>query len=189
MLAGIAWIAAFYQMTNHSVYKSLLFFGAGAIDANAGTRDMDRLGGLIKSMPWIAMTFLIGALSIAAFPPLSGFASEWLTLQSLLQSAALASRPVKVVFALCGAGLALTAGLAVTCFAKTYAMSFLGMPRSDKDYKICSRLFSHPNCHGAERRSLCPTGSGPHLRDSGLWASRRSRRGNWCVRGARASLL
>jgi len=136
VLAGIAWIAAFYQMTNHSVYKSLLFFGAGAIDASAGTRDMDRLGGLIKPMPWIAMTFLIGALSIAAFPPLSGFASEWLTLQSLLQSAALASRPVKVVFALCGAGLALTAGLAVTCFAKTYSMSFLGMPRSDKKYKF-----------------------------------------------------
>jgi len=136
VLAGMAWIAAFYQMTNHSVYKSLLFFGAGAIDANVGTRDMDRLGGLIKRMPWIALTFLIGALSIAAFPPLSGFVSEWLTLQSLLQSAALASTAVKVVFALCGAGLALTAGLAVTCFAKTYSMSFLGMPRSDRGHGV-----------------------------------------------------
>ncbi len=132
VLAGIAWIAAFYQMANHSVYKSLLFFGAGAIDTNTGTRRMDRLGGLIKHMPLLAVLFLAGALSISALPPMSGFVSEWLTLQCLLQSAALSSRGVKVLFALAGAGLALTAGLAVTCFVKAYAMSFLGMPRSNE---------------------------------------------------------
>jgi hydrogenase-4 component B len=132
ILAGMAWIAAFYQMANHSVYKSLLFFGAGAIDTNIGTRRMDRLGGLIKRMPLLAVLFLAGALSICALPPMNGFVSEWLTLQSLLQSAALSSRGVRVLFALAGAGLALTAGLAVTCFVKAYAMSFLGVPRSDE---------------------------------------------------------
>ncbi len=130
ILAGIAWIAALYQMTNHSVYKSLLFFGAGAIDTITGTRRLDRLGGLIKQMPLLAIFFLVGALSISALPPMSGFVSEWLTLQSLLQSAALLSRPVKALFALSGAGLALTAGLAVTCFVKAYTMAFLGVPRS-----------------------------------------------------------
>lgn len=130
ILAGMAWVAAFYHMANHSIYKSLLFFGAGAIDANTGTRRMDRLGGLIKRMPLLAILFLAGVLSISALPPMNGFASEWLTLQCLLQSAALSSRAVKVFFALAGAGLALTAGLAVTCFVKAYAMSFLGMPRS-----------------------------------------------------------
>jgi len=130
-LAGIAFIAAFYHMTNHSVYKSLLFFGAGSVDAAMGTRDMDRLGGLIKFLPWTAAFFLVGALSISALPPFNGFVSEWLTLQTLLQSAALQSAGVKVVFALCGAVLALTAALAVTCFVKVYAMSFLGMSRSN----------------------------------------------------------
>ncbi len=131
VLAGIAFIAALYQMVNHSVYKSLLFFGAGSVESNAGTCDMDRLGGLIKSIPWIAAFFLVGALSIAALPPLNGFVSEWLTLQSLLLSATLKSVGVKVAFAVSGAALALTAGLAVTCFVKAYAMSFLGMPRSE----------------------------------------------------------
>lgn len=131
VLAGIAFIAALYQMVNHSVYKSLLFFGAGSVEAEVGTSDMDRLGGLIKSIPWIAGFFLVGALSIAALPPMSGFVSEWLTLQSLLLSASLKSVGVKVAFALSGAVLALTAALAVTCFVKVYAMSFLGMPRSD----------------------------------------------------------
>ena len=130
-LAGIALVATLYHMTNHSVYKSLLFFGAGSVDAAMGTRDMNRLGGLIKILPWTAAFFLVGALSISALPPFSGFVSEWLTLQTLLQSATLHSSGVKVVFALCGATLALTAALAVTCFVKTYAMSFLGISRSN----------------------------------------------------------
>jgi hydrogenase-4 component B len=131
VLAGIAFIAALYQMVNHSVYKSLLFFGAGSVESEVGTCNMDRLGGLIKSIPWIAAFFLVGTLSIASLPPLSGFVSEWLTLQSLLLSASLKSVGVKVAFALSGAVLALTAALAVTCFVKVYAMSFLGVPRSE----------------------------------------------------------
>ncbi len=131
VLAGIAFVAAFYHMINHSVYKSLLFFGAGSIDAAMGTRDMNRLGGLIRFLPWTAAFFLVGSLSISALPPFGGFVSEWLTLQALLQSATLSSSGARVVFALCGAALALTAALAVTCFVKTYAMSFLGMSRSN----------------------------------------------------------
>ncbi len=135
ILAGIAFIAAFYHLANHSLYKSLLFLGAGAVDGSAGGRDMDRLGGLIKAMPWTAFFFLAGALSIAALPPFNGFVSEWLTLQTMLRSAELPSTGVKIVFALCGAGLALTAALAVTCFVKAFAMSFLGMARSEEARK------------------------------------------------------
>ncbi|NOX97726.1 MAG: hydrogenase 4 subunit B, partial [Nitrospirae bacterium] len=65
-LAGIAFIAALYHMTNHSLFKTLLFLGAGGIDSGTGTRNMDRLGGLIKAMPWTGLFFLVGALSIAA---------------------------------------------------------------------------------------------------------------------------
>jgi hydrogenase-4 component B len=130
--AAIAFAAALYQMTNHSIYKTLLFIGAGTVDSRTGTGNVDLLGGLIKLMPWTALFFLIGALSIAAMPPFNGFASEWLTLQTLLLSAGLRSTGAKVVFALCGAALALTAGLAVTCFVKVFAMGFLGMPRSEQ---------------------------------------------------------
>jgi len=130
-IAAIAFAAAFYHMGNHSIYKALLFFVTGAVDSSAGTRNIDRLGGLIKNMPLASLFFLIGALSIAALPPFNGFVSEWLTLQTMLQSEGLASIAVKVVFALCGAILALTAALAVTCFIKAFAMSFLGMARSE----------------------------------------------------------
>ena len=131
VLAGMAYITAFYHMVNHSAYKGLLFLGAGAVDVAAGARDMDRLGGLIRRMPWTALCFLTGALSIAAMPPFNGFVSEWLTLQMLLRSVELQATLVKIVFALCGAALALTSALAVTCFVKAFAMSFLGMARSN----------------------------------------------------------
>ncbi len=130
-VAALALAAALYHIVNHSVYKTLLFFAAGTVDSSVGTRQIDQLGGLIKVMPRTAGLFLIGALSIAALPPFNGFVSEWLTLQTMLQSAILASTGAKIVFAICGAILALTAALAVTCFVKAFAMSFLGMPRSE----------------------------------------------------------
>jgi hydrogenase-4 component B len=135
-LAAIAFVAALYHMINHSLYKTLLFFGVGAIETQTGTRDMDQLGGLIKWMPLTALGFLAGTLSIAALPPFNGFVSEWLTLQVMLRSAELSSTGAKIVFALCGAGLALTAALAVTCFVKVFAMSFLGMRRLDGERRV-----------------------------------------------------
>ena len=131
IIAGIALIAAFYHLANHSLYKALLFIGAGAVEAGTGTRDLDRLGGIVRRMPWTSAFFLVGVLSISALPPFNGFVSEWLTLQTILRSVALDSAPIEIVFAVSGALLALTAGLAVTCFAKVFAMGFLGMARSD----------------------------------------------------------
>jgi len=128
--ATIAFVAAFYHMTNHSIYKALLFLGAATVDMKVGVRHLDQLGGLIRHMPRTALCFLVGALSISALPPFNGFVSEWLTLQTMLRSAELSSIGVKVVFALCGAGLALTAALAVTCFVKAFSMGFLGVSRS-----------------------------------------------------------
>jgi hydrogenase-4 component B len=130
VIATIAFVTAVYHMTNHSLYKALLFMSAAWVDTTVGVRDMDRLGSLIKRMPWTAFFFLIGAISLVALPPFNGFVSEWLTFQVLLRSAELSSTSAKIVFALCGAGLALTAALAVTCFVKAFAMSFLGVERS-----------------------------------------------------------
>jgi hydrogenase-4 component B len=131
VVAGIALIAALYHLVNHSAYKALLFIGSGAVEAETGTRDLDRLGGIIRRMPWTSGFFLLGVLSISALPPLNGFVSEWLTLQTILRSAILSSTAIKIMFAVCGVLLALTAGLAVTCFAKVFAMGFLGMSRSE----------------------------------------------------------
>ena len=129
VVAGIALIAALYHLANHSVYKALLFIGTGAVEAGAGTRDLDQLGGIARRMPWTSALFLVGVLSISALPPLNGFVSEWLTLQTILRSALLSSTATKILFAISGALLALTAGLAVTCFVKVFAMAAGGIVR------------------------------------------------------------
>jgi hydrogenase-4 component B len=127
--AAIALSASLYHMLNHSIYKTLLFQSAACVEAETGTRDMDQLGGLSRLFPGLSIVFLVGCLAISAVPPFNGFVSEWLTLQSLLRSAVITSTSIRIVFALCGAILALTAALAVTCFVKAYAMNFLGRRR------------------------------------------------------------
>ncbi len=131
VVAGIALIAALYHMLNHALYKALLFLGAGGVEAVAGSRDLDRLGGLVRAMPVTSACVLVGIVAISGLPPSNGFVSEWLILQSILRAAALADTFTKIVFALSGAALALTAGLAVTCFVRAFAMGFLGLARSD----------------------------------------------------------
>jgi hydrogenase-4 component B len=75
-LAAIAFVAGLYHLINHSLYKTLLFFGVGAVETQTGTRDMDKLGGLIKWMPLTALAFLVGTLSIAALPPFNGLSAN-----------------------------------------------------------------------------------------------------------------
>ncbi|MGH8311809.1 MAG: proton-conducting transporter membrane subunit [Gammaproteobacteria bacterium] len=130
LLGGFALIAGLYHMINHSAFKTLLFLGAGGLDAATGTHNLDRMGGLLRRLPLLGTLFIVGAFSIAALPPFNGFVSEYLTLQSLLRVVEVSSVQVRVVFALSGAALALTAGLAVTCFTMVAATSLLGLPRS-----------------------------------------------------------
>ena len=85
--AAIAFAAALLHVANHAIFKALLFLGAGAFERAVGTLDLDHLGGLLRRMPWTGGAFLVGAMAIAGLPPLNGFASEWLTLQSLLHVA------------------------------------------------------------------------------------------------------
>jgi hydrogenase-4 component B len=131
VLAALAAIAALYHVLNHAVYKGLLFLGAGAVDHAVGTRDLNRLGGLIRLMPWTSAFFLVAALAISAVPPLNGYISEWMILETMLQSYALPDTGAKVVVAVGGAILALTAAIAVTAFVRVFGVCFLGMPRSD----------------------------------------------------------
>ncbi len=128
--AALALVAALFHVFNHSVFKSLLFFGAGAVLTATGERDMEHLGGLIRSMPLTAFAFLVGCVAISALPPLNGFVSEWLTFQAILVSPELPQWGLKIMVPAVGALLALSAALAAACFVKAFGISFLGRPRS-----------------------------------------------------------
>ena len=129
--AALALTAALFHVFNHSLFKSLLFFGAGAVLTATGERDMERLGGLIHRMPRTAFAFLVGAVAISALPPFNGFVSEWLTFQAILLSPALPQWLLKFLVPAIGALLALSAALAAACFVKAFGVTFLGRPRSD----------------------------------------------------------
>jgi formate hydrogenlyase subunit 3/multisubunit Na+/H+ antiporter MnhD subunit len=128
--AALALTAALFHVLNHSLFKSLLFFGAGAVLTATGERDMEHLGGLIHRMPYTSFAFLVGCVAISALPPLNGFVSEWLTFQAVLQSPDLAQWALKFLVPAVGGLLALSAALAAACFVKAFGVTFLGRPRS-----------------------------------------------------------
>ncbi|EQD51970.1 hydrogenase 4 subunit B, partial [mine drainage metagenome] len=97
-LAALAMAAALLHTWNHALFKSLLFLGAGAVVGGAGTRDLEKLGGLIRRMPGVALGFLVGALAISALPPFNGFVSEWLLFQSFFAAFATGSAGTEMVF-------------------------------------------------------------------------------------------
>jgi NADH:ubiquinone oxidoreductase subunit 5 (subunit L)/multisubunit Na+/H+ antiporter MnhA subunit len=130
LAAALALTAGLLHVFNHSLFKSLLFFGAGAVLNATGERDMEHLGGLIHRMPQTAFLFLVGCAAISALPPLNGFVSEWLTFQAILLSPALPSWGLKFLVPAVGALLALSAALAAACFVKAFGVTFLGRPRT-----------------------------------------------------------
>jgi NADH:ubiquinone oxidoreductase subunit 5 (subunit L)/multisubunit Na+/H+ antiporter MnhA subunit len=129
-LASVAIAAALLHVVNHAAFKGLLFLGAGSVVTATGTRDLDKLGGLARRMPVTGATFAVGALSIAALPPFSGFVSEWLLLQALVHSLPSTTVAVAVTMPLAVAVVALTGGLAAATFVKAFGTGFLAMPRS-----------------------------------------------------------
>src|SRR5258707_276661 len=142
--AALAFTAALFHVLNHSLFKSLLFFGAGAVLTGTGERDMERLGGLIHRMPWASFAFLVGCAAISALPPLNGFVSEWLTFQAILLSPQLPSWGLKLLVPAVGALLALSATLAAACFVKAFGVTFLGRVRTS----------AAENAHETDRFSL-----------------------------------
>lgn len=128
--AAFALGAALLHTLNHAVFKALLFLGAGAFEKAVGPLELDRLGGLLRRMPWTGGAFLVGAMAIAGLPPFNGFASEWLTLQALLHVPAYGGVGAGGAGALALAVLAATAALAVFCFVKVVGLVLLGPQRS-----------------------------------------------------------
>jgi formate hydrogenlyase subunit 3/multisubunit Na+/H+ antiporter MnhD subunit len=128
--AALALTAALFHVLNHSLFKSLLFFGAGAVLSATRERDMEHLGGLIHTMPLTSFAFLVGCVAISALPPLNGFVSEWLTFQAILQSPELPQWGLKILVPAVGGLLALSAALAAACFVKAFGVTFLGRART-----------------------------------------------------------
>src|ERR1700716_4059816 len=127
--AALTLIAVMYHALNHAFMKSLLFLGTGAVLHATGERNLGRLGGLIHRMPWVAWLTLIGVLAIAGLPPLNGFVSEWLLLQSFLLAYKVPHTFINMLLPLGAALLALAAALAGYVMVKFFGVIFLGQPR------------------------------------------------------------
>ena len=130
LLGTLGLVAALYHSLNHALFKSLLFLGAGAVIQRSHEKDLERMGGLLKRMPWTGGFFLIGCISIAALPPFNGFVSEWLTFQTVLQVDSLQSGVLRAIIPIAAVVLALTGALAAAAFVRLYGIAFLGKART-----------------------------------------------------------
>jgi hydrogenase-4 component B len=128
-LLGLGLVAAAFQITAHSFAKAGLFAAVASVEHNTGTSDMERLGGLYRPLPTAMITTLSGGAALAALPPFSGFVSEWLGFEALMQGFRVRGTGAHLAIALAGAILALTAGLTALAFVRAIGMTFLGMPR------------------------------------------------------------
>jgi hydrogenase-4 component B len=135
-LAALAMLAAMYHVLNHAIFKSLLFMGAGAIIFRTHTGNMEKLGGLIKVMPWTAFLFLIGVLSISGLPFFNGFISEYLLILSLISSYQIHNILFTISIGFASVAFALTLGIVLAAFVRIFGISFLSKPRSEIIYKI-----------------------------------------------------
>ncbi len=130
LLAGMALLVLCLHALYHALLKGALFLGAGSVDVATGTRDMDLLGGLARRMRWTTPLFLVSAMGLAGIPPMNGFQTEWLGLQTLIRAHDLAAPGDRVYLAGAGALLTLTFALAVTTYIRIVGGAFLGAPRS-----------------------------------------------------------
>ena len=128
-LSALALTAALYHVASHAMFKSLLFVGTGSVLHATGQRNLGHLGGLMRSMPWVAWACLVGALACAGLPPLGGFVSEWLLLQSFLFTASLPNSFLNMMVPIVAAAIALVAALSGYVMVKFFGVIFLGQPR------------------------------------------------------------
>jgi formate hydrogenlyase subunit 3/multisubunit Na+/H+ antiporter MnhD subunit len=142
LLAALSLTATLYHCLNHACFKSLLFLATGSVLHATHQRSLGKLGGLIRSMPWVAWLALVGTLAIAGLPPLNGFVSEWLLLQSFLFTPEIPQPFANMIIPLGAAVLALVAALAAYVMVKFYGVIFLGQMREPQlaQAEDCGRL-------------------------------------------------
>jgi formate hydrogenlyase subunit 3/multisubunit Na+/H+ antiporter MnhD subunit len=130
LLATLSLLGALFHSLNHAMFKSLLFLTAGSVVSVTHTRNIEHMGGLAHRMPVTSALFFVGAVSIAALPPLNGFASELLIFISFFSSVTVVDPLFKVLLFICLALFALTSALSAACFVKAFGSIFLALPRS-----------------------------------------------------------
>jgi hydrogenase-4 component B len=131
-LAALALTASLYHVASHAVFKSLLFLSTGCVLHATAERSLGKLGGLIRYMPWVAWVTLVGVLTSAGLPPLGGFVSEWLLLQSFLFTPGLPDPLLNMLIPVVAALIALVTALAGYTMVKFFGVIFLGQPREEK---------------------------------------------------------
>lgn len=131
----LGFVGALLHVLNHSLFKSLLFFSAGSVYQQTHSRNMDKLGGLIKSMPQTAAIFLIGAIAIGGMPPFNGFVSEFIIYGGIIEGLKANSLPQILLFVMSLAGMSIIGGLSVLTFSKVFGTIFLGTPRETLHHK------------------------------------------------------
>lgn len=131
-LSALALTAAMYHMIGHAFFKSLLFCSTGAVMHATGERSLGKLGGLMRTMPWVAWPTLVGVLACAGLPPFGGFVAEWLLLQSFLFTTGLPSPSLDMLLPVMAALVALIAALSAYTMVKYFGVVFLGQPREEK---------------------------------------------------------
>lgn len=146
-LAALALGAALYHALNHACFKSLLFLVTGSVLHATGERNLGRLGGLLRQMPWVGWLGLVGTLAIAGVPPLNGFVSEWLLLQAFLFTPEIPQAFANMLIPLGAAGVALIVALGGYVMVKFYGVIFLGQPRE-------TQLVQAQDCGLLERAGL-----------------------------------
>ncbi len=130
VLVGLGIAAAYAQILAHALAKSTLFLAISSISSACSTASIDRLGGLGRVMPVTTIAVLLCAMSLAALPPTAGFVAEWLVLESFMQAFRTGNVTFEVIFAVAGALIGITAGVAVVAVTKLLGAGLLGAPRS-----------------------------------------------------------
>ncbi len=129
-LTAAGLLAATLQVIAHTAAKSLLFVSSPGIEAAAGRDDLDDLRGSVRRTPWSGTGLAIGSLTLAGLPPTAGFVSEWFLLEALMQQFRVPGLADRLVLAVTGAAVALTAGFAGVTFVRLVGLVVLGSPRS-----------------------------------------------------------
>lgn len=138
IITVLGYTGALFHIMNHSIFKSLLFMGAGSVYLKTHTLNIELLGSLVKSMPKTALFFLSACIAISALPPFNGFIGEFLIYIGLLGSLRLDTSGLFILVILSVAGLALAGTLALLCFTKIFSVTFLGLPRSKHSEEVSS---------------------------------------------------
>ncbi len=129
-LTILGFSGALFHVVNHSIFKSLLFFAAGGVYKATHILNIEKMGGLIKSMKFSAVFFLFGALAISGLPPFNGFIGEFFIYWSMIQGIQGGTVPLIVAMIVSLAGLAFIGAMSLICFTNLFSIVFLGNPRS-----------------------------------------------------------